>query len=164
MFLIILVAGFVSADFLYTDNELNCYEFNAVVIAIGRLIFGILVAILIFALHFGPWKFFDTVFFGQFWSSLAKLSFNMYLIHPVVQYTLISSRKQPIDFGVSHLVKNNKIHSVMSRTFVLFKVFNSFVDLILSFICSVFLHLLVEEPFAQASKLVALKWSYKLKV
>lgn len=96
----ILVA--FNADYLYSETS---PKLNAFFISTARNFWGVLIAWFVFALHFGSCKWLGDFMSHRFWMPLGKLSFSIYLTHPVLQYVLITSNKQPIDFGTLQLVK-----------------------------------------------------------
>lgn len=82
---------------------------DSLTISTIRNFYGIVIAWMILKLEFGSWKWLGNFMSHKLWAPLGKLSFSLYLIHPVLQYTMMASRKQPIDFEKLQMVTICKI-------------------------------------------------------
>lgn len=94
----VMSAVVFTINFLFNETE-TFYELNFLFIVTGRNIWAIVIAWIVFALHFGPCnKRLGDFMSHRFWMPLGKLTFCIYLTHPVVQYVLTSIQNKPIDY------------------------------------------------------------------
>lgn len=148
----------------YFDNQTSS-ELNSFFISSFRNFWAFSIAWVIFALDFGSWTFFDKILSHKLWLPLGKLSFCLFMVHPVLQSSLMSSQKQPISFDRLQMVNEISIHfsaKIFNKNN--FQINNVLGDLSLAFVIAIFLHLFVEEPFTQLGKLISRNWSEKIEI
>jgi peptidoglycan/LPS O-acetylase OafA/YrhL len=95
-----------NADYLYNETSL---ELNSLFISTSRNFWAFSVSWVIFALDFGSCKWLGDFLSHKLWLPLGKLSFSIYLAHPVLQYALMSSQKQSISFDRLQMVSEISI-------------------------------------------------------
>lgn len=104
----------------YFDHE-RSDELNSFFIATSRNFWGISMAWIIFALSCGSFKWVGDFLSHPLWMPLGKLSFSLYLTHPLLQYFLVLSQKQPIYFDTFHTVKMSILFNFQSLTLAHFR-------------------------------------------
>lgn len=92
----------MSEFFFYEKSNL----INSTFLATYRLLWAVTMSWVIFAFHNGSLAWISWIFNHKVWIPLGKLTLSMYLIHPIVIASRISSNKQPIDFEILQLVRD----------------------------------------------------------
>jgi peptidoglycan/LPS O-acetylase OafA/YrhL len=77
---------------------------NAFTIAFGRNIWSLGIAFLILLCKDGNGGFVNKFYSSKFWTLISKIGLSLYLVHPVLQYNSISSRKQQINLEIGPMV------------------------------------------------------------
>ena len=78
--------------------------FNSLFVGFYRLNFGLGMAWVIYACHSGHGGVVNRFLSSKFWIPLARLSYCLYLVSPVIQYNLISSKPHQLNLDIDHIV------------------------------------------------------------
>jgi hypothetical protein len=98
--------------FPYMCNVLNrstSYVYSSFYITSFRSFWAMSLAWLIFALETGSAKWLRDLLSHRFWSPFGKLGLSLYLVHPTLQYALIISQKNAMNFDTLQMVNLNPI-------------------------------------------------------
>lgn len=123
MLFVFIASSFLSGYFLHETSKL----INSTFLATFRLLWTVSMAWVIFAFDNGSWKWISRIFNHKLWIPLGKLTLTMYLVHPIVIASRISSNKRPIDFEIFELVRTNiisHIRKINDDNFLYFSLFS----------------------------------------
>jgi peptidoglycan/LPS O-acetylase OafA/YrhL len=92
------LATLLSIHALISHGYFTSFELNSFIISTHKNFGAVLFAWRVCALNSGSNKWFNDFLSWKFWLPLEKLSFSIFLVHPMIQYALISSQRQPNNF------------------------------------------------------------------
>jgi peptidoglycan/LPS O-acetylase OafA/YrhL len=78
---------------------------NAFLIGFARIMWALAIACLIILCNDGNGRFVNQFLSNKFWNLIGKIGLSFYLVHPVLQYNYISSRKHLINLETGPMVK-----------------------------------------------------------
>jgi peptidoglycan/LPS O-acetylase OafA/YrhL len=109
---------------------------------------------IIFACHSGHGGVVNRFLSSKYWMPLARLSYCLYLVSPVIQYNLIASTPHLLNLEISHIVSVScsTLNLDFSRLLFCFQLHNFLRELSISLVGALALNLLVEQPFSKIAK------------
>jgi peptidoglycan/LPS O-acetylase OafA/YrhL len=98
---------------------------NSLFLGFIRNLWGISIAWIILACCRGEGGFVNKLLSSKYWMPIGKLGLSLYLVHPVFQYNLISSREHPMVLDTGVMVISTLFH-VSQCVITFFFKFHSF--------------------------------------
>ena len=78
---------------------------NSLMFALSRNIWGVGTACLIFICHHDGGGFVNTLLSNKFWIPISKLTYSLYLVHPIIQYNFTVYEAHPINLESASIVR-----------------------------------------------------------
>lgn len=101
------VLAFVAQGIFLNDD--SSPELHAIYLSSYNNVFGFFFAWLIIAFESGTIKWIDNFVLHKLWKPLGKLTFCIYMVHPVILSLQITTHTNVIDFDTTYIVNNRNL-------------------------------------------------------
>ena len=102
------ILAFLAQGMLLNDE--SSPELHAIYLSLYNNVFGIFFAWLILAFESGTHKWIDNFVLHKLWKPLGKLTFCIYMVHPVILSIQITRYARSIDFDADYIVFTHKTY------------------------------------------------------